>query len=104
MRRSGVLLALLVLLVMGCASVDPLEDTRIEAEVKARLVAEKSANLTRIGVLSANGAVYLSGTVASEEVRARATALATGVSGVTRVVNSLQIRPAREESTTPPRR
>ena len=97
MRRSGVLLALLVLLVMGCASVDPLEDT-------ARLVAEKSANLTRIGVLSANGAVYLSGTVASEEVRARATALATGVSGVTRVVNSLQIRPAREESTTPPRR
>jgi osmotically-inducible protein OsmY len=48
--------------------------------------------------------VYLSGTVASEEVRARATALATGVSGVTRVVNSLQIRPAREESTTPPRR
>jgi len=104
LRRSGVLLALLVLLVMGCASVDPLEDTRIEAEVKARLVAEKSANLTRIGVLSANGAVYLSGTVASEEVRARATGLATGVSGVTRVVNSLQIRPAREESTTPPRR
>ncbi len=31
---------------------DPWEDARIEAEVKARLVREKAANLTRLGVVS----------------------------------------------------
>jgi hyperosmotically inducible periplasmic protein len=84
-----------VLLVTGCATLDPLEDTRIEAEVKARLVDEKAANLTRVGVLSSNGTVYLSGTVESGEARASAETLAQGVPGVTRVVNSLDVRPAR---------
>ena len=82
------------LAVGGCATIDPQEDVRIEAEVKARLVAEKSANLTRIGVLSTHGAVYLSGTVESAEARARAAALARGVPGVARVVNTLEVRPA----------
>ena len=94
MRRSGVLLALLVLLVMGCASVDPLEDTRIEAEVKARLVAEKSANLTRLGVVSRQAVVRLTGTVSSEEQKALAERVVTSVGGVRRVVNELEVRPA----------
>ena len=38
-----------VALTCGCATFDPLEDTRIESEVKARLVGEKTANLTRLG-------------------------------------------------------
>ena len=93
MRRLGIL-ALLCLAVAagGCATVDPLEDTRIEAEVKARLVAEKGANLTRIGVLSTTGVVYLSGTVEAPESRARAETLAGGVRGVRRVVNTLVVR------------
>jgi hypothetical protein len=33
---------------------DRVEDLRIESEIKARLVAEKDANLTRFGVLSDN--------------------------------------------------
>ena len=73
---------------------DPREDVRIEAEVKARLVGEKTANLTRVGVLSTNGAVYLSGGVESAEARARAAALAGSVPGVARVVNTLDVRPA----------
>jgi osmotically-inducible protein OsmY len=82
------------LLVGACATVDPRQDMRIEAEVKARLVAETRANLTRVGVLGAEGVVYLSGTVASAEERALATDLARTVSGVRRVVNTLQVRPA----------
>ena len=93
MRAWLGLLIGLALTVGACATIDPLEDTRIEAEVKARLVAEKTSNLTRIGVLSTNGAVYLSGAVESAEARVRAAALAGGVQGVARVVNTLEVRP-----------
>ena len=78
----------------GCATVDRTEDLRIESEVKARLVAEKDANLTRLGVLSSNANVYLSGTVESAEQRAQAASLAKGVRGVRRVVNTLEVGPA----------
>ena len=81
-----------LLFMSGCATFDPLEDTRIESEVKARLVAEKDATLTRLGVVSHEGAVTLSGTVVSPEQRVRAEALAKGVNGVKRVVNVLEVR------------
>ena len=86
------LVAGVLLMLGGCATFDPLEDTRIESEVKARLVAEKDANLTRLGVVSREGAVTLSGTVVSPEQRARAEDLARGVNGVSRVVNRLEVR------------
>jgi osmotically-inducible protein OsmY len=77
----------------GCATVDRTEDLRIESEVKARLVAEKDANLTRLGVLSSAATVYLSGSVASPDERIRADALARSVPGVRRVVNTVQVGP-----------
>jgi hyperosmotically inducible protein len=86
----------LVFVVGGCATVDPREDTRIEAEVKAQLVGEKDANLTRLNVLSSNGTVYLTGTVQSSEELARAEALARNVRGVRRVVNTLKIQHSPE--------
>jgi hyperosmotically inducible periplasmic protein len=92
-RRALAAVAVLTMALAGCATLDPHQDTRIEAEVKAMLVGDTSANLTRIGVLSAEGVVYLSGTVASAEERARAADLAGAVSGVRRVVNTLQVRP-----------
>jgi hyperosmotically inducible protein len=93
LRARVVLLLLLSLVAVGgCATADPREDTRIEAEVKARLVAEKDANLTRLGVISSNATVYLSGTVESPDQRSRARALAAGVKGVTRVVDTLEVR------------
>jgi osmotically-inducible protein OsmY len=82
-----------LLLAAGCATVDTREDMRIEAEVKARLVAEKDANLTRIDVMSTRGTVYLSGAVESAESRSQAEVLASQVRGVTRVVNKLEVRP-----------
>ena len=92
--RGLVLIGCVVVALGACATFDPLEDTRIESEVKARLVAEKDANLTRVGVVSSRGTVYLSGTVGTPEQRARAAMLANGVSGVSRVVNTLEVRPA----------
>lgn len=83
-----------MLVLSGCATVDPREDTRIKAEVKAALVAEKSANLTQVGVVSSKGTVHLTGTVASTEQKAQAAALAKSVRGVRRVVDRLDVRPA----------
>jgi osmotically-inducible protein OsmY len=90
--RRLLIVAGVLLLLGGCATFDPLEDPRIESEVKARLVAEKDANLTRLGVVSREGAVTLSGSVPSAEQRARAEELAKGVNGVSRVVNRLEVR------------
>jgi osmotically-inducible protein OsmY len=76
--------------------VDPLEDLRIEAEVKARLAAQKGANLTRLGVVSREAEIQLTGTVESADQRAQAESLALGVRGVRRVINSLEVKaPAR---------
>ena len=92
MKRATLAVVCLLVALSGCATFDPREDTRIEAEVKARLVAEKDANLTRLGVHSSEGAVHLSGTVVSEEQKTQAEALAKGVRGVNRVINALQVR------------
>lgn len=88
-------LALLVLAVvgLGCSVRDPWQDARIEAEVKARLVEVRSANLTRLGVVSREAVVRLTGTVASGEDKTLAEAVAKGVAGVRRVVNEVEVRP-----------
>jgi hyperosmotically inducible protein len=94
--RRPCALALIVLVTVGagCASRDPWQDARIESEVKARLVEEKSANLTRLGVVSRQAVVRLTGTVSSEEQKALAERVAKSVGGVRRVVNALDVRPA----------
>jgi hyperosmotically inducible protein len=91
-QRLGAVLAV-ALLAAGCATLNPQEDTRIEAEVKARLVGEKGENLTRIDVLSTNGVVYLSGTAETPTAREKAADLAAAVRGVRRVTNTLLVRP-----------
>jgi len=91
MRRLVFLLFVLAA-IGGCATVDPWADTRIESEVKARLVAEHDANLTRLGVVSRQSTVYLSGTVESAEQRLRAEGVAKTVPGVKRVVSTLEVR------------
>jgi len=80
----------------GCATLNPWTDSRIESEVKAHLVAERDANLTRLGVVSRNATVYLSGTVESAEQRALAEQLTKQVNGVKRVVNTLEVRAPSE--------
>ena len=77
----------------GCATRDPWQDARIESEVKARLVEQKSANLTRLGVVSRQAVVRLTGTVPSEEQKALAERVAKSVGGVRRVENALGVQP-----------
>jgi osmotically-inducible protein OsmY len=92
--RAAILFAGVAFTLAACATVDPREDLRIEAEIKARLVSEKEANLSRLGVVSTKGTVYLSGTVASADEGARAEQLAREVKGVQRVVNTLDVQAA----------
>ena len=94
-RRLSVLtLVFLVAAGSGCAARDPWQDARIESEVKARLVEERNANLTRLGVVSREAVVRLTGTVSSEEEKALAERVAKSVGGVRRVVNALEVRAA----------
>ena len=92
MRARLVAIVATLLVTGGCATVDPWTDTRIESEVKARLVGEHDANLTRLGVVSREATVYLSGAVESEEQKAKAETVARGVPGVKRVVSTLEVQ------------
>jgi osmotically-inducible protein OsmY len=91
-RRRLVVLLFAVVMIGGCATIDPWADARIEAEVKARLVAEHDANLTSLGVVSREATVYLSGAVESAEQKAKAETVAKAVPGVKRVVSTLEVR------------
>jgi hyperosmotically inducible periplasmic protein len=98
-RRWRRVFALVVFMVVlsGCASTrDPWEDARIESEVKAGLVAQHDANLTRLGVVSKQATVYLSGSVESAEQKSLAESVAKEVRGVKRVVSSLDVRARRQ--------
>lgn len=94
------LIVALALLLGSCATMSPWTDARIESEVKARLVAETDANLTRLGVVSRRAVVYLSGDVTSVEQRERAGTLAATVGGVQRVVNGVTVRAPGAADTT----
>ena len=88
----------LVLSAEGCTSMTGqtagqyVDDTTITSTVKARLVSDKVANLTRIDVDTTNHVVSLNGVVESPEQKTRAEQLAMEVSGVRRVENNLQIQ------------
>ena|ERR1041384_6269515 len=75
----------------GISAAKPVDDASITASVKANLVGDKAANLTRVDVDTNNGTVYLNGSVASAEQKARAEQLVWQARGVKNVVNNLQI-------------
>jgi osmotically-inducible protein OsmY len=68
------------------------DDSTITATVKAKLVGEKTANLTRIEVDTTNQVVTLNGIVDSAEQKAKAEQIAHQVGGVKGVKNNLQIQ------------
>lgn len=71
------------------------DDSTITASVKAKLVADKTANLTRVDVDTTRQVVSLNGIVESPDQKQRAEQLAMQVSGVKRVQNNLQIQAKR---------
>jgi hyperosmotically inducible periplasmic protein len=96
LTTSSILLAVL-LVVGGCTSMTGqsagqyVDDSTITASVKAKLVGEKTANLTRINVDTTNQVVTLNGIVESADQRTKAEQLARQVSGVKSVRNNLQV-------------
>jgi len=68
------------------------DDSTITTSVKAKLVADKVVNVTRIDVDTTNRVVSLNGVVESPEQKTRAEQLAMQVGGVRRVDNNLQIQ------------
>jgi len=95
-RFVAVLLVMLSL--VACSSTtgktagENIDDATITAAVKAKLVADKPANLTRVDVDTNNATVYLNGVVESPEQKARAEQLAWQAKGVKSVVNNLQVK------------
>lgn len=88
----------LLLSATGCTSMTGkttgqyIDDSTITTSVKAKLVEDKVANLTRIDVDTTNRVVSLNGVVESPEQKTRAEQLAMQVGGVRRVDNNLQIQ------------
>ena len=68
------------------------DDSTITASVKAKLVGEKTANLTRIEVDTTHQVVTLNGIVESADQKAKAEQLARQVGGVKSVKNNLQVQ------------
>ncbi|HEV8584104.1 MAG TPA: BON domain-containing protein, partial [Methylomirabilota bacterium] len=77
-----------------------IDDTRIAAEVKARLTAEAPSNFVKIDVTSDHGIVTLAGTVDSYEKRATAAQIAGNVKGVKGLVNNVQVAGTAPAPTT----
>ena len=94
---SSVMLAAL-LATSGCTSMTGqtagqyVDDTTITASVKAKLIGDKTANLTRIEVDTTNQVVTLNGIVESADQKVKAEQLARQVGGVKSVKNNLQVQ------------
>ena len=71
------------------------DDAAITTKVKAALLADPDVKGTQVNVDTYRGVVQLSGFVASDTERQKATQKAAEVTGVNSVRNDLQIRPAR---------
>jgi hyperosmotically inducible protein len=76
----------------GKTAGENVDDVTITSEVKAKLAAEKVSTLTKIDVDTDRRTVYLSGTVANNEMRSRAEEIARSVKHVAGVVNNLTVR------------
>jgi osmotically-inducible protein OsmY len=110
MRLSNALKVVVALLLVmafmpGCRSMTGrsvgrvIDDKTITAQVKTKLVKDRAGNLTRIGVTTVNGVVYLDGAVDGVNEKVRAEEFARQVDGVTNVVNNIQVtRPSGSAS------
>jgi osmotically-inducible protein OsmY len=98
-RIIGLLIALTILALAGCAGSSTsrstgtyLDDKTISTKVKAQLAADSLTQAIQVEVETYGGVVQLSGFVESMEKKQRAEEIASGVSGVKRVVNNLVLR------------
>lgn len=76
----------------GATLGENVDDGTLTSYVKTKLASDRLVTLTRVGVETNNGVVYLTGEVETAEQRSHIGALASQVGGVKRVVNNLQVR------------
>ena len=87
----------LLLLITGCQAMtgetagQNIDDSALTTSVKTSLAGERLNTLTRVGVETNNGVVYLTGEVETAAEKSRAGTVASQVKGVRRVVNNLQV-------------
>jgi len=95
-KTLTVMVAFLVL-ITGCQAMtgetmgQNIDDGTLTSYVKTKLASDKLVTLTRVGVETNNGVVYLTGEVETAEQRSRIGSLASEVKGVKKVVNNLQV-------------
>jgi osmotically-inducible protein OsmY len=103
--RKGILVALAVVglvangVVVHVASAqtsgttmgEKVDDAKITATVKAKLVADKAQNLVKVNVDTREGVVHLQGTVPTDADRMAAERLAADTHGVRSVQNDLTV-------------
>ncbi len=68
-----------------------IDDGTLTTYVKSALAGEKLNTLTRVGVETNNGIVYLTGEVETAAEKSRVGTVASQVKGVKQVVNNLQV-------------
>lgn len=92
-----VMLALLFFMA-GCQAMtgatmgENIDDGTLTSYVKTKLASDRLVTLTRVGVETNNGVVYLTGEVQTAEQKSHIGSLASQVKGVKGVVNNLQVR------------
>ena len=95
-KTLTVMVAFLIL-ITGCQAMtgetmgQNVDDGTLTSYVKTKLASDKLVTLTRVGVETNNGVVYLTGEVETAEQRCRIGSLASEVKGVKKVVNNLQV-------------
>ena len=96
METLAITLAILCF-INGCQAVtgeimgQNLDDGALATSVKTELASDKLVTLTRLGVETNNGIVYLIGGVETAEQKSRVGSAASQVKGVKQVVNNLQV-------------
>jgi hyperosmotically inducible protein len=86
-----------LLLITGCQAMtgetmgQNIDDSALTTSVKSSLAGERLNTLTRVGVETNNGVVYLTGEVETAAEKSRAGTVASQVKGVRQVVNNLQV-------------
>ena len=68
-----------------------IDDGALTSSVKTQLASDKLVTLSRVGVETNNGVVYLTGEVETGEQKSHIGSLSSQVKGVKQVVNNLQV-------------
>lgn len=100
MKKATAILSLaaclMIFAVAGCTTTQSagrqVDDSSIQASVKAKLTADRFSNITNIDTNVTNGVVTLAGEVPNDRVKADAEAEARSVNGVVKVINNLQVK------------